>query len=145
MKVILIKDIPRIGQRDTVKDVPEGYARNYLISKGLAIPATEVTIKNLENRINSKIKDKSDLAKDLENNFKLLSGKVIVSKQNSNKKGVLFKALHQKEISDILYNNNIYLNSKYIDLKKPIKQLGVYTILVQFNTTKADFILEIVN
>ena len=56
----------------------------------------------------------------------------------------MFKALHQKEIVDILKENNIDLDLKYLKLEKPIKELGVYNLKVEFEKKKIEFILEII-
>ncbi|MCA9355998.1 50S ribosomal protein L9 [Candidatus Nomurabacteria bacterium] len=144
MKVIFIKDVPRMGQKNTIKDVPEGYARNFLIAKGLAVPASESAIKNLEKQIKAVKENKENMVKDMVKNLDILSGKTIQTKQKSNEKGVLFKALHQKEIVDILKENNIDLDLKYLKLEKPIKELGVYNLKVEFEKKKIEFILEII-
>ncbi len=54
MKVILLKDVKDIGQADTLKDVSDGYARNFLIPKGFAVPAEKTALKNLDARLKAK-------------------------------------------------------------------------------------------
>ncbi len=111
MKIIFLKDVPKQGKKDEIKDIGEGYARNFLIPQKLAIPATPEAVQKLKDRIMSnQTKDVFLKAKN-ETILKEVEGKEIVIKTSTNNKGVLFKAVTIKDVLPILSKEtNLELN-----------------------------------
>ncbi|MFA5773321.1 MAG: 50S ribosomal protein L9 [Candidatus Paceibacterota bacterium] len=131
MKIILLTDIPKIGNKYDVKDFKEGYAQNVFLSKGLACLATKAELAKLEDRKRQTEKKKEEEMKSFFDLIASVGGKTITIKAKANEKGHLFKAvgpkdvvLAIKEISGV----NIDESSLIMD---HIKNLGPYTVSIK--------------
>ena len=144
MKIILLKDIAKVGRRYEVKEISDGYAANHLIPRGLALAATAGALKSLEvekAKADAERKIHDDL---LSKNVMELDGKTIVIKTKGNEKGHLFAGLHKTElISEIQEQTRLRLNEEHIILDKPIKIAGEHTIEVKGAGKSAKFTLKI--
>ncbi|KKR22137.1 MAG: 50S ribosomal protein L9 [Candidatus Moranbacteria bacterium GW2011_GWA2_39_41] len=132
MKIILLQDVKGLGKRGDIKEVSEGYARNFLFVKKLAEIATGSGLKKVE-VIKSKQKEKEQI--DLEKTQELaaqLDGKSITLLVKE-KCGKLFGAVHVKDILKELKKENIVLPEKSIILESPIKELGEYEVKVELD------------
>ena len=140
MQVILLKDVPKIGQRNTVKNVSDGYAMNFLFPNKLAEPATPKKIKNLEKaKLQHETEDKihNDL---LLKNMRSLDGARVEMEGKANEQGHLFKGIHIEEIAEELRKqDHIDLKSEYIQLEHPIKEIGEFDITAKVGDIKAVF------
>ena len=128
MKVILKQDIKNVGKKDQIIDAADGYARNFLFPKGLAVPADNSNM----NELNLKKKaEANQKAKDLENSKKLaeeLKNKVLEISVKAGENGKLFGGVTSKEISSALKEQlNIDIDKKKI-LTDVIKQEGIYFV-----------------
>ena len=132
MKVILLKDVPKIGRKFDIKEVSSGYAQNLLIPKGLAVIATPQAIKNSEIE-RMKIEGERKVMENLiAKNIKNLNDVTIEIHGKANEKGHLFAGIHKPElVSEIKIQTELDLDPEFIDLDQPIKQLGEYTIAVK--------------
>jgi len=130
MKVILIKEVPRIGKPYDVVEVKDGYARNYLIPKKLAIIGTKNNIEG----INKSLKRFSKAAeKKRQQGMELSERLSLISIKTSIKLGLDGKvhgSITSHVISDLLKAEGIELDKKFILLDEPIKHPGVYDIFV---------------
>lgn len=128
MKVILLKDVQGSGKEGDVLNVADGYARNYLLAKGLAIEATAKNLNDLQGRKESeifKIESEKQNAKAI---AEKLDGKTIVTKAKAGTGGRLFGAITTATIADIIkqqYQCNI--DKKKINLSAELKAYGDYT------------------
>lgn len=140
MKVIFLKDVARIGKKNDVKEVNDGYALNFLFPRKLAEIATGSSIKKLEIK-KSEILIKKEVQDELlSKNLKELKDKEIVIFGKANEKGGLFSAIHKKEILEALKKaHNIEINEESIVLNKPIKEIGQYDIMVKINKKESFF------
>lgn len=129
MKVILLKDVPKIGRKYEIKNVADGFALNLLIPQGKAQIATDQGVKKileLKARMESERKIQEDL---LHKNLKEVSGKEIVYEVKANDKGHLFAQIHKREIIGIIEQSlHVTIDEEHIDLQKPIKEIGVHPI-----------------
>ena len=128
MKVVLLKDVKGTGKKGDIKEVADGYASNYLFKNNLAKRADNTALnENQGQKIAQKfhkqeeIKTAKALAKEIE-------GKVVTLKIKCGANGKMFGSVTSKEISEALYQININLDKKKIELKEPIKTLGVYKV-----------------
>lgn len=131
MKLILKENIEHLGQIGDIVKVAPGYARNYLLPKGLAIEATEKNAKALEHakRQLAYKKNKSlEAAKNLVAKLEALS---IVLTHQAGEEGKLFGSVTNMEIAAFLKDNGLDIDRKKIVLAEPIKQLGEYTVPVK--------------
>ena len=134
MKVILLKDVKKLGKKDAIVDVSDGYAANYLFPNRLAVPVTnkskEILNKQQEDaRIaeeNAK-KEAQELAKRLENLEVLFQAKV-------GKDGKMFGSISLKQIEEEMLNQNgIQIDKrKFID-KGPLDSLGIYRLKIELH------------
>jgi len=132
MKIILLQDVKGLGKRGDIKEVSEGYARNFLFVKKLAEIATGSGMKKVE-VIKSKQKEKEQI--DLEKTQELaaqLDGKSITLLVKE-KDGKLFGAVHVKDILKELKKENIILPEKSVVLESPIKELGEYEVKIELD------------
>lgn len=129
MKVILNTDVKSIGKKGEIINVSDGYARNFLIPKKLAVFATDGSIKETtvqQKKIAENKAKELAKAKELSKNLK---GKLITITTTVGASGRLFGAVTNKEIRNTLKEQfSIILDKKKIDLKEPIKQLGSYPV-----------------
>ncbi len=145
MKVILLKDISKIGKKFEIKNVSDGYAQNYLIPNKLA----EIATKETESRValakslhDEKIKEgEAELLKKLKD----IKDKIITIKGKANDKGVLFAGIHNNEIaSHVKKEFDLAISPEHIVMDEPIKELGEHTIeiVVQDKKTSLKVIIE---
>ena len=131
MQVILREDIANLGRVGDIVSVKDGYGRNFLIPKGLAVMATPRNKKRLEH--DKKVIEQRDLkrSKDAE----VLKGRVeslslTIAKQTG-EEGKLFGSVTTKEIAEALAEESIEVARKHVRLAEPIKSLGVYTVEIR--------------
>lgn len=131
MKIILLKDIPKLGHRYEVRDVSDGHAINLLIPQGSAVTATASALKKYEilrKAAETERKIHEDL---LVKNLVDLDGKTITIKGKTNEQGHLFAGLHKAEIAaEIKKQTELDIDPTFIQLENPLKQVGEYTIEV---------------
>lgn len=144
MKIILLKDVPKVGRKYDVKDVSEGYAANMLIPRGLAVPATASTLKKLaeekeKNSAEQRIQDEL-LAKNLDT-LKTLTLNMV---QKANEKGHLFAGVTKEMlIEEIKKAARLNIDPDSIVLEKPIKETGEHKVTVEALGRKVQFTVVI--
>ncbi len=144
MKVLFLADVPRIGKRNEVKEVNDGYAANFLFPKKLAQPATADVLKKIEKKKEELRIEKEVEAKLLDKNLESLSGITVVMTKKGNAQGHLFSSIHAKDISAaLLKHHRISIDESFIDLEEPIKSFGEFTIPVTIAKKKGAFTLSI--
>ena len=140
MRIIFLKDVPRVGRKNDIKNVADGYAQNFLIPRGLAKIATDIIVKEAElikKRENEENKIKEDLFNE---NSNKLSGAILEIKSKLNEKGHLFAGIHREEISKELERKfKIKINPEFIQLKTPIKEAGEHAIKIKMGEKEAEF------
>lgn len=142
MKVIFLQSVPRVGKKDEVKNVNDGYAVNFLFPKKLAEPATSSAVAKLEQR-----KKEIAIFKEVEEtllikNLEELKGQIIELVGKANDKGHLFKSIHKEEIVKALQDKHkASIDAQYIDLERPIKEIGEFKIPVRVKNKEGHFTL----
>jgi large subunit ribosomal protein L9 len=144
MKIILLKDVKKIGHAHEAIEVADGYALNFLIPKKLAIPATAVAMKEAELR-RKQASERAELdAKLLAQNIAALAEARIVIRAKANEKGHLYDAVGEPEIKKaVKEQEHIDLSDDAIKLEKPIKELGIFEIPVSAAGTFGKFSITI--
>ncbi|ABL66497.1 50S ribosomal protein L9 [Chlorobium phaeobacteroides] len=126
MKVILRKDVAALGDAGEVVAVKNGYANNYLIPQGMAIRATEGTLKALETERKQQVKKVEMLrktARELAAKIEQMTLKVFAKAGES---GKLFGTVTSGDIADALKAQGIEIDRRKITLEAPVKTLGKY-------------------
>ncbi|HZK18120.1 MAG TPA: 50S ribosomal protein L9 [Clostridia bacterium] len=134
MKVILKEDIKGLGKEGDVANVSDGYARNYLIPKGLAVAATSGNIRSLK-QLKKTAEKKQEKAIDAAQKLvQKLEGLTVVVNAKVGETGRLFGSVNNKDIAEILRKKHkIKVDRKKIVLRDPIKELGNYTLTVKLH------------
>ncbi len=131
MKVILIKEINKLGKRNEVVEVKDGYARNYLFPNKMAIPATSANIKGLEKTQKHFSQGIERIKKMSEQIAEKLNDLSIKTQIKIGIDGKSFGSINPQDIVELLKNENIEIDKKQITLKEPIKHPGIYDITVK--------------
>lgn len=138
MKVILIKDVPKIGKKYDIKNVADGFALNRLIPQGLAKVATDVEVKKVNEQ--KKIEEaERKIQEDLiMKNMHGIDNKEIVIYEKANSKGHLFAQLHIEEIVKAVKDTiGAGIHPSFVVLDKPIKEVGEHMVVVKVGDKKA--------
>src|SRR6056297_633232 len=129
MKVVLKENIPGVGQKNEIKEVTDGYARNYLFPKKLATKAIESEVKKAKQIQNKKEEKKSKRRKELKKLAEEITEKKIKFEMKVGEKGQLFESIDKKDIvkkiKELGYEE---VKEKHINLEKPIENEGEYEI-----------------
>jgi large subunit ribosomal protein L9 len=133
MKIVLREEMEKLGNLGAIVDVADGYARNYLIPRKLAYPATENAIKLVQQVAIKRAKEMEKLKQE----FELVAEKIkntpitIVVKVGQEDK--MFGSVTTAEIEAALAKQNIQVDHKKIRLAEPIKSLGNYTVPIKLH------------
>lgn len=146
MKIILAKDVEKLGSAGDLVKVKDGYARNYLIPKGLALVASEKSEKQLE--FNRRMIEKKINTEIIE--AKLVASKLaaceIKVKKKVGEEGKLFGSVTNREIEEALREQGFEINHRNIILDSNIKKSGVYEVEVKlFREVKGMFKLWVIS
>lgn len=133
MKVILKEDVKNLGSMGQVVTVADGFARNFLVPKGLAVEASSKNIKALEHA-KRVIQEKAQKAKDAMRELAdKLSGFTLVIKAKAGEEGKLFGSVTSMDIAEQLKQEGYDIDRKKISLEEPIKRLGSYAVTIRLH------------
>ena len=133
MDVLLLKDVEKIGTHGTVVHVKPGFARNYLLPQGLAVPATAQQLKAAEERSRQqqdkaqRIKAQAQLVK------QKLEARSLTLKLSLGQDDKPFGAITAHEIMDALTRDGFALEKHALQLEQPIKSLGIFELPVRLH------------
>lgn len=144
MKVILIKDVARLGRKSDVKEVPDGHAINFLIPRKLAIIATPEHIKRNDVDTQKKVEQKKNQEQAFLDTVSKLNGEVLSFSVSANPQGHLYKGIHVDDIVTLLTQKGYALTKEHIVLAHPIKEVGTYEIALTHGNLKGVCTLSIV-
>ena len=132
MRVILLRDIEKLGKKFDIKEVADGYALNFLIPKGLAKKANKESLKWLnaqkeiiEKKAEEELKKIQDLASSID-------GQEIIIPVKIGEEGQLFESINNQKIAEKLKEMGFEMKKTQIDLIEPIKELGEFPVKIKF-------------
>ena len=132
MKIILLKDVSKLGRRFEVKEVSSGHAINLLIPQGVALAATPDVVKRLDvqkKKFDAERKIHEDL---LVKNLKDLDGKTLTIVGKANEKGHLFAGFHREAIAaELQKQTELQIDPTFIQLEHPLKEVGEHIVEVK--------------
>ncbi len=132
MKVILKADIKGVGKKDEIINASDGYARNFLFPKNLAVEANSQNMSKLKAKQDSNAYKKSQEKEEAKKVAEKLSKILLKVPVKTGENGKIFGGVSSKEISDLLKENyDIDIDKKKIDLKETIKTTGTQTIAIK--------------
>jgi large subunit ribosomal protein L9 len=133
MKIVLLEDVPTLGRRGEVRDVADGYARNYLLPHKLALHATTANLKNLEG---IKARQDSQAAKSLADAQAQVSAieslHFTVTRQASDEDR-LFGSVGRNDVAAFLGQHGVVVERRRIGLDEPIKTLGEFDVPIRLH------------
>lgn len=132
MRVILLQDIENLGKKYEIKDVKNGYARNFLLPKGLAKIATEEVLKWLETQKEIIEKKAGEELKKTEEAVSKIDGMEVIIPVKIGEKDQLFEKITNQKISEKLKEMGFEIKKSQIELKEPLEELGEFSIKVKF-------------
>jgi large subunit ribosomal protein L9 len=133
MKVILVKDVEGWGTVGDIIDVKRGFARNYLIPKGLAYEAKDNYIKMVQEILKQKSRKLQKEKERAEELAKKLDGLEIVITRPVGTTGKLFGSVSTSDIAEALKEKGIEVDRKKIMLRSPIRTIGTYNIQIRLH------------
>lgn len=131
MKVVLLKDVKGTGKKGEIKEVADGFATNFLFKNNMAKRADNNAINENNMQKSAQNFHKQEEIKEAKELAKQIEGKLITLKIKCGANGKMFGSVTSKEIADALIKENIKLDKKKIDLKEPIKSVGVYKVVAK--------------
>jgi large subunit ribosomal protein L9 len=145
MKVILLRDVQKVGRKYEVVNVADGFASNALFPKGLAEIATEKALKRAEGMKATEIADQKIREDLLIKNLNDISGVTIELSGKANDKGHLFAGIHKEALVPALKEQTrLDIDAEYIVLDKPLKEVGEHKIEVKVQDKSITFTVNIV-
>jgi large subunit ribosomal protein L9 len=133
MEVILREDIEKLGSRGQVVKVADGYARNFLLPKRMAVAATEANKKIVEQERHAHLRREAKLKSEAEDLSKLLDGVSVTILQKAGENDQLFGSVTVKDIADALAAKDFTIDRRKIQMEEPIKQLGEFKVPVRLH------------
>ena len=133
MKVILLQDIKNVGKKDEIINANDGYARNFLFPKNLALEATKDNLLKLQAKKNSQIHKKNLEIEEYRKQANIIKDLSLEIKVKAGANGKIFGGVTAKEISEELKNQyKIEIDKKKINLKETLKNTGRYSVEIKF-------------
>lgn len=133
MKIILLKDIKNLGKEGEVKEVADGYARNFLLPKNLVKIATKKALEELEKEEELEAKKAEKELKAIQEIVSQVDGQEIGISMKLKENGEIYGSITPYKISRALKKKGFDVKKTQISLKEPIKKLGEYPVTVNFD------------
>ncbi|HBV01561.1 MAG TPA: 50S ribosomal protein L9 [Candidatus Taylorbacteria bacterium] len=144
MKIVLLKDIAGVGRKNDVKNVSDGYALNFLIPKKLATPGTPAIIAHAERMKSEQAKEREVQENLLFKNLSGVEGVKIELSCKASDKGHLFASIHKEAIvAELKKQTRIDMLPEFLQLDKPIKEVGEHKIGVRVQDKTGGFTLVV--
>ncbi|MDH7498942.1 MAG: 50S ribosomal protein L9 [candidate division NC10 bacterium] len=133
MKIILLRDVAKLGKAGDCVNVSDGYARNYMIPRKLAVEATPSSLRSLEQKKASGAGERSRAEREAQALAEKLSGLSLTVSRQVGKGDRLFGSVTSKDLSEALAELGIDVDRKKILLDEPIKTLGIFEVPIRLH------------
>ncbi len=131
MKVILTSDVPKVGKSGELKDVADGFARNYLIAQSLAVPASGGAYRAWQHDIANREEKRKRERGEAEIAANRVASTTLTMGVKVGDGGKLYGSITTQDIADALGRRGITVDKHKIDLDQPLKALGTYKVAVK--------------
>ena len=133
MKVLLRRNVRKLGIIGEVVDVKAGYARNYLLPEGLAVAPSAANVKSVEKEKASYLAELAKIKAELQAHATLLTGKEFTLVARANEEGNLYGSVGAAQIAAAAALVNVAIEPRDIILEEPIRHLGSFPVRVSFD------------
>ncbi len=134
MEVLLIKDVPGIGRAGQTKKVADGYARNYLLARHLAVVATPAAIRQADKLREASIKREAETLEEARKLAAMLEQAPLTFRVKAGENDRLFGAITAADIAEALQRDHgITIDKRRIELETPIKELGAHQVPIKLH------------
>jgi large subunit ribosomal protein L9 len=133
MELILREDVPKLGRRGDVVEVKDGYGRNYLLPKKLAVLSTAGNRKMVEQIKASAVRREASEQSEAEQLAKMLAAVTVSVARKAGETGTLFGSVTSLDVAEALDKAGYQIDRRKIQLDDPIKQLGEYQVPVRLH------------
>jgi len=133
MKIILMDDVATLGRRGEVRDVSDGYARNFLLPQKLALHATAANLKNIEQIKARQNAQAAKLQADAQSQAQAIEALHFTQRRQASDEGRLFGSVGRADLATFLSQHGIEVERRRIALAEPIKTLGEFTVPVRLH------------
>jgi len=135
MKLILIEDVQGTGKKGETVTVKDGYGRNFLVPRGLAVPSTEGNVARFENIVRSVSNKKTRDLQTAEELKARLQETTLVIKKKAGEDGRLFGSVTHKDIVEAIKAlTDVEVDKKLVRLEEPIKMTGTHTVVIHLQS-----------
>jgi len=132
MKIVLLEDIDKLGKKYEIKEVADGYARNFLIPRGLAKLATAKNIKIAKIKKEEELRKAEEQLRKVQKMAAQIEGQEITISLKTGEKGQLFESVTSQMVSKKLAEMGFDIKKSQIEIPKPIKEIGEYPVKINF-------------
>lgn len=130
MKVILLKDVPSLGRPGEIREVRDGYARNYLMPRGLAAPATEGNLQTLAHTREAAQQREARVLEEIARLKQTLETLVVEVRAKAGDEGRLFGSVTAQDVAEAISRKGIEITKKQVELHEPIRTAGFYKVTI---------------
>jgi large subunit ribosomal protein L9 len=145
MEIILREDVEKVGARGAVVKVADGYARNYLLPKRLAVRATDSNKKIVEQEREAYVRREAKDVGESQDLAKLLTGVTLTFRHKVGENNHLFGSVTAKDIADALEAQKFHVERRKVQLEEPIRTVGEHEVTVRLHrdvTTQIKVVVE---
>jgi large subunit ribosomal protein L9 len=133
MKVILMTDVPALGQRGETRDVANGYARNFLLPRKLAVPATPANLKNVEHLNRQRAREEERALETAKATAERIEGLTLAVTARASEDGRLYGSVSPQDVVEFLERHKISVEKRRVAMDEPIKAVGDYKVSVRLH------------
>ncbi len=146
MKVILLEDVKNVGKKGELVNASDGYAKNFLFPKKLAVEATKSNLNDFELKQKAEAKRKKEELEQAQNMAKELENKTVTVKVKTGENGKLFGSVTNKEVAEeIVKQTGMEIDKKKVSIGYPIKMVGERTAVIKLHPkVSAEITIKIV-
>jgi len=146
MKVILLEDVKSVGKKGELVNASDGYAKNFLFPKKLAVEATKSNLNDFELKQKAEAKRKKEELEQAQNMAKELENKTVTVKVKTGENGKLFGSVTNKEVAEeIVKQTGMEIDKKKVSIGEPIKMVGERTAVIKLHPkVSAEITIKIV-
>ncbi len=132
MKVLLRRNVPKLGQIGDLVEVKPGYARNYLLPQQLAVEPTPGNLKAVEVEKKKHLDELARLRKEVEARAKAVEGKEVTITARANEEGQLYGSVGPAQVAEALTREGVFVEADNVALDEPIKRLDKFDVTLKF-------------